>query len=176
MALNRFRLLDGRRTWGSFDVYPSRYGVTRYRLVVFPPGISQDERRLLRGWRTWPLWGTALFLAAQIWLTNTTTTAWALAVSTALWLFTGAAAFALAGGTRTRVHTLIALSMNGVRDDAAASRLAQMRTLAAVLLAADEQRAEGELAEHEHEAICWRVYERIAQFDSVPAVNRSQAR
>jgi hypothetical protein len=176
MAQKRFRLLDSRRTWGSFDVYPTRYGITRYRLVVFPPGMSQDERRVLRGWRTWPIWGTVLFLATQIWLTNTTTAGWALAMSTALWLGSGAVAFALAGGTRTRVRTLVAHAMNGVHDDAAASRLAEMRTLATALLAADERRAEGALTELEHESICWQVYRQMAQFVDVPVVKNSEAR
>jgi hypothetical protein len=176
MAQKSFRLLDSRRTWGSFDVYPSRYGITRYRLMVFPPGISQDERRLLRGWHTWPIWGTALFLAAQIWLTNTTTAGWALAISTALWLSSGGVAFALAGGTRTRVRTLIAHTMNGVHDDAAVIRLAEMRILATALLAADEQRAAGALTELEHESVCWHVYQQIAQFGDVPAVKSSEAR
>jgi hypothetical protein len=170
MAQKLFRLLDSRRTWGSVDVYPSRYGITRYRLVVFPPGMSQDERRLLRGWRTWPIWGTALFLAAEIWLTNTTTGGWALAMSIALWLSSGAVAFALAGGTRTRVRTLIAHAMNGVHDEAAANRLAEMRILAAALLAADERRAAGALTELEHETVCWQVYRQMARFDDVPAV------
>jgi hypothetical protein len=170
MAQTRFRLLESRRTWGSFDVYPGHYGTTRYRLVVFPPGMSQDERRLLRGWRTWPIWGILLFLVAQIWLTNTTTTGWALAVSTALWLSSGAVAFALAGGTRTRVRTLIAHSMSGVPDESAANRLAEMRSLATALLAADERRAAGALTELEHESVCWHVYQQMAQFGDVPAV------
>jgi hypothetical protein len=176
MAQKRFRLLDSRRTWGSFDVYPSRYGITRYRLVIFPPGMSQDERRLLRAWRSWPIWGTVLFLVTQIWLTNTTTTGWALSTSTALWLGSGAVTFALSGGTRTRVRTLVAHAMNGVRDDEAANRLAAMRILATVLLAADEQRATGALTELEHESVCWQVYRQMAPHGDVPAVKDSNAK
>jgi hypothetical protein len=39
------RLLDGDQPWGSIDIRPDRFGVTRYRLVVYPPGISESERR-----------------------------------------------------------------------------------------------------------------------------------
>jgi hypothetical protein len=176
MAQKRFRLLDSGRTWGSLDVYPSRYGITRHRLVMFPPGISRDERRILRAWRTWPMWGTSLFLFAQILLTNMTTPAWALALSTGLWLCIGAAVFALTGTTRARVRTVNALAVDGAHHEADADRVALIRGLAAVLLAADDRRAEGTLAEHEHEAICWQIYEQLAQFDDAPAVKRSQTR
>src|ERR1700709_2459043 len=44
-------VLDGRHGWGSLDISPTRHGVTRYQLVVFPPGIDMVERRLLRAWR-----------------------------------------------------------------------------------------------------------------------------
>ncbi len=51
------RLLDGDRSWGSIDIRPDRFGVTRYRLVVYPPGISESERRWVRVARGWPLMG-----------------------------------------------------------------------------------------------------------------------
>jgi hypothetical protein len=44
----RVRVIDGQRPWGSIDTGVSRQGFRRYRLVVFPPGISDFERRLLR--------------------------------------------------------------------------------------------------------------------------------
>ncbi|MET0702010.1 MAG: DUF6611 family protein [Mycobacterium sp.] len=160
------RPFGGRRTWGSFDVYPSRYGITRYRLVLFPPGISPEERRLLRIWRSWPAWGTVLFLLTQIWLAQTLTTGWALTLAAALWLAAGATAGALAGASRTRVRTLIALAMTGAQDE---DRLASLRALTAVLLDADARRAEGTLSEPEHETLCWQVYERMASIDD-PAV------
>jgi hypothetical protein len=160
------RPFGGRRTWGSFDVYPSRYGITRYRLVVFPPGMSPDERRLLRIWRSWPAWGTVLFLFAQIWLAQTFPTGWALTLAIVLWLAAGVTACALAGATRTRVHTLIALGMTGAHDE---DRLASLRALTAVLLDADARRAEGTLSEPEHETLCWGVYQRMALIDD-PAV------
>ncbi|CAN5593702.1 hypothetical protein BH09ACT7_BH09ACT7_17500 [soil metagenome] len=155
----RLRPFGGSRTWGSFDVYPSRYGITRYRLVVFPPGLTPDERRLLRAWRTWPAWGTVLFLVAQIWLSHTMTTGWALAIAVALWLGSGVTACALAGGTRTGVRSLIAVALSGSPDE---ERLASLRVLTSVLLEADARRADGGLSEPEHETICWQVYERMA--------------
>lgn len=170
MARKQLRLLDGRRTWGSFDVYLGRYGETRYRLVVFPPGISRDERRLLRIWRLWPKWGAALFLATQVWLVNATSTGWAMAISTAVWLASGAISSALSGDTRTRVRTLTAIAMNGWHDKAAADRLATMQTLITALQDADDQRARGSLSEPEHEAVCWDVYNQLTLIADRPAI------
>jgi hypothetical protein len=163
----RLRPFGDRRTWGSFDVYPSRYGITRYRLVVFPPGMSAEERRLLRVWRSWPAWGTVLFLFTQIWLTHTVTAGWAMAGSATVWLASGTAACALAGGTRTRVRSLIAVAQCGSPEE---QRLAAMRATTAVLLEADAHREAGTLTEPEHETICWQAYQRLALIGDAPAV------
>ena len=53
-------LLDGAHPWGSFDAMVSRYGVRRYRLIIYPPGTTTADRRLARLWRGWPLGGVAL--------------------------------------------------------------------------------------------------------------------
>jgi len=42
------RLLDGKRPWGAIDVLPDRFGVTRYRLMVYRPDITESERRWVR--------------------------------------------------------------------------------------------------------------------------------
>jgi hypothetical protein len=169
MEQYRRRPFGGKPTWGSFDVYPNHYGVTRYRLVIFPPGLSRDERRVLRLWRTWPAWGTLLFLVAQIWLTDLVTPGWALLISVGLWLASGAVSAALAGETRSRVRTLSALTMVGAPDPQV-HRLADMRALTDLLLDADSRRDNGELTESGHEAVCWQAYDRIARIGGEPAV------
>ena len=40
--------------------------MTRYQLVVYPPGISVGERRRIRLWRGWPLWGALLWVVSEI--------------------------------------------------------------------------------------------------------------
>ena len=64
-------MLDGARPWGSIDVLPDRFGMTRYQLVVFPPGISDDERRWIRLARTWLLWATLAWIVCEVWLSAT---------------------------------------------------------------------------------------------------------
>jgi len=156
------RPLDGGPTWGSLDSYPRRFGVTRYRLVVFPPGISPEERRLLRLWRSWPVWGALLWLVAEISLTDTTTPWAALSVSTTLYLGTGAVTLALAGSSRTRVRTMYAVLMDGRNDALTVAALTELRTLACILYNADSLRDQGKLSAIGHEAACWRVYDRMA--------------
>ena len=152
------RLLDGRRTWGSLDVSPSRHGLTRHRLVVFPPGLSQDERRLLRLWRSWPIWATITWLVLQMLLTPAIGPGSALAISTGLSLGAGAVLMAKTGATRTRVRTLSVVRMAGFDDKIAAERYAEIYALAEVLAAADRKLAEGEFSTVDHEAVVWRVY------------------
>src|SRR6185503_14491494 len=66
------RALDGDRRWGSIDIRPDRFGVTRYRLVVFPPGITDAERRRVRVARGWLLWGALVWVFCEILLNQMT--------------------------------------------------------------------------------------------------------
>ncbi len=154
-------MLDGGRTWGSLDVAAGRYGVTRYRLVVFPPGIARDQRILLRIWRAYPVWGIAAWLVAEIVLMPTVGPGLALAVSTGLTVLAGLVAMALAGDTRGEVRSLTVLRMLGVDDAASAEQFEELRTLAHLLTDADARHDAGTLGRVEHESAVWRVYERM---------------
>ncbi|TPG35808.1 DUF6611 family protein [Mycolicibacterium hodleri] len=156
------RLLDGGHTWGSLAVSPTRYGVTRYRLVVFPPGMSADDRMLLRVWRSWPVWGMTLFLLLEILLVPAIGASSALATSTAVFLGTGAALAAMTGATRGDVRTLSAVRMAGVDGTALAEGFAELCALVNDLAGADCERVDGEIDAVEHELLVWRVYDRMA--------------
>jgi hypothetical protein len=153
------RLLDGRRTWGSLDVSPSHYGLTRHRLVVFPPSLSRDERRLLRLWRSWPIWATITWLVLEMLLIPAIGSGSALAISTGVSLGAGAVLIAMTSATRARVRTLAVVRMVGFDDKIAAERYAELYSLADVLAAADRKLADGEFSTVEHEAVVWRVYD-----------------
>jgi hypothetical protein len=153
------RLLDGGRTWGSLEISASRYGVTRYRLVVFPPGISGDERAVLRLWRTFPVWGIATWLLAEVVLMNVVSPGQALAFATGTCAAVGAVIMALAGHTRHRVRTLTVVRMVGVNDPMSGPLLRELRALTERLTNADARLAAGELTTVEHEAEVWRVYD-----------------
>jgi hypothetical protein len=154
------RLLDGDSRAGVFDVRPDRFGMTRYRLTVYPPGITDDERRRLRVWRSWPVWGLLWWLGCQI-VTSQFSGPWtALALATASTLAAGLVARAGAGGAR--VHTLHAMVMAGHHDPVATAARARLEGLADELQLADQQLRAGALNAVGHEAIWWRVYDAAA--------------
>ncbi len=110
------RALDGDRRWGSIDIRPDRFGVTRYRLVVFPPGISDSERRRVRVARGWVLWGALVWIFCEISLSHTTGPWTAVVISTAIYLGLGLVATAMAGDARRQVKTIGAMVMAGHHD------------------------------------------------------------
>lgn len=147
------------RVWGSFDAYPARYGVARNRLVVFPPGITARERRILRVWRGWPLWGAALWLSLQVGGALAGMPETALIGGTMIYIAAGAMAFVLAGDTRLRVRSLRAISIAGYGHDEVDRRYAQLRVMARALDQADLDLEEGRISPLQHEARWWQVYD-----------------
>ena len=100
------QLLDGENRWGFVRIQIDRFGVTRYRLVVYPPGISDVQRRRLRIWRGAAVWGAALWVLSEIVLQQLIGPWTALAVSTGGVLALAALAMANAGETRTMVRSM----------------------------------------------------------------------
>jgi hypothetical protein len=154
-------LLDGDRVWGSVEVRPDRFGVTRYRLIVFPPGISDDERRRVRVARGWPLWGALVWVCSEIWLSHLTGPLTALVASTVVYLGLGLVATTRAGDARRQVRTIGVMVMAGHHDPLSMALLHKLDTLAGALLEADELLAHGEISPAAHEMTWWRVYDQM---------------
>lgn len=164
------------RVWGSFDAYPARYGVARYRLVVFPPGITAAERRLLRAWRGWPLWGTALWLGLQIAGALVGMSATALIGGSMICIAVGALMFVLAGETRARVRTLCATTMAGYGHADLDRRYLVLRVMARALDQADLDLEEGRISPSLHEARWWQVYDVLdSMAGTAPSSRASQS-
>lgn len=155
------RVLDGIDQWGTFNASPTRYGVTRYWLVVFPPGIDRVERRLLRAWRAWPTWGGALWLFALC-LFNPVAPWPGFAIPTICWLGVGAALYARVAPLRTQVRTRCITRFAGNPDDRSAAEYAEIKAMVATLRDADRLRAQDLLSAAGHEAVWWQVYDRLA--------------
>jgi hypothetical protein len=155
------QLLDGDRMWGSVSVRPDRFGVTRYRLVVYPPGISQTERRRVRAARGWPLWGAAVWIIAQAYLSNVLNPWTALAVSIGVTLALGFAAVSLAAPQRTQVRTISAAILAGYPDLGSNAARGTIQRLGVRLIRADESLADGGLTAAEYESIWWSVYDEM---------------
>lgn len=156
-------LLDHGPDWGSFTIYPARFGVTRYRLVVFPPGISTPQRRMLKLWRTWPIWGAALWVGLQIGGALVGMPETALIGGTMLVIAAGAMTFALTGEARMQVRTLWAVSMAGYSHADVDQNYALLRVLARHLDRADMDLEEDRISPAEHEARWWRAYDALGK-------------
>jgi hypothetical protein len=156
------RLLDGECAWGSLDIRPDRFGMTRYRLVVYPPGITESERRRVRVARGWPLWGFLVWVICEILLSNLTDPSTALIVSAAAWLGSALAAFAVAGPSRARVRTTAAMVMAGYHDPVSAAARDRLEELAATLMRADDRLASGDISAAQHEMTWWQVYDKMS--------------
>ncbi|PXX03424.1 hypothetical protein C8E89_12284 [Mycolicibacterium moriokaense] len=155
-------LLDGDRPWGSIDIRPDRFGVTRYRLVVYPPGISESERRRVRVARAWPMWGALVWVACEIFLNNMTTPWIALAMSTAACLGSGLVAFAMAGAPRARVRMMGAMVMAGHHDPISVAARDRLIKLADTLMDADDRLTSGHISALQHEIVWWQVYDQMS--------------
>src|SRR4051812_3212103 len=148
------RVLAGERRWGAMEVRPDRFGVTRYRLMVYPPGISESERRRVRVARGWPLWGALMWVVSEIFLNQMTGPWTTLAISTSLVVGLGTVAMIM-------VKTAFVAVLAGHRDPVTMAERDRLQNLAGVLMAADELLARGELSESAHELVWWRVYDRM---------------
>jgi hypothetical protein len=156
------RLFDRGCTWGSIDVYPARYGVVRYRLMVFPPGLQPQERTLLHAWRTCRVWVTVLWLALEMILVPVMGAGMALVVATGLCLAVLARVLVTTAAHRSRVRTLSVVRMAGYDDEDTAAELERMGQLVEALTEADRRLANGEVTTVEHEALVWSVYDRLS--------------
>jgi hypothetical protein len=155
------RLLDGEFRWGSVEVRPDRFGVTRYRLVVYPPGINQSQRRWVRVWRGSPLWGALLWIVLEIVLGQVLSPWPALAIASMAYILSGAIALILAGDVRTQVRSMGVMVMAGRSDAATIDARNKLEAAAAMLLQADERLAQGQISPTEHELTWWRAYDQM---------------
>lgn len=155
------RLLDGPQVWGVVEAGSDRRGFRRYRLLLFPPGITRCERALLRLWRALPTGGAALWLLAIICLSQVHSPWEALGLATAGYVSIGLLTWGRLGATRTQVRTLTAVIIAGYSQPGAAQTYAELKHLATVLWAADALLEQGRISPTEHECVWWQAYERI---------------
>jgi hypothetical protein len=156
------RLLEGAHPWGSFDATVTRYGVRRYRLIMYPPGTTVADRRLARLWRGWPITGVVLGLLAVMLLGDVasppnTVLAYAVAASVGI----GALLFLRAGSARVPVRSMSIILMPKAADVRERRRHAEWQALVHMLTRADEMLATGAISPVEHEAVWWEAYERL---------------
>jgi hypothetical protein len=169
-ALRRgwLQLVDGACPWGWLNVCPDRMGVVHYRLVIYPPGINETERRRLRVWRGWPMWGALLWIASYVILTGLIQPRTALVILTAAFVGAGVVAFMRAGDVRARVREMRATVMSGYPDPLSQDARRKLLALAVTLIEADHRRQLGLLSPIEYEMTWWRVYDQMKPDHSRP--------
>lgn len=155
------RLLEGDAQWGSLTIQPDRFG-TRYFLIVYPPGTTVAERRRIRIWRGWPIWGAALWIVSEIALSGQIDPWHALAVSTSILLAAGAVAFMMAGRARGRVRTMGATLLPRHCDPISQAACTRMSELTDRLREAEAQRTRGFIDSARFELAWWQVYNDMA--------------
>lgn len=156
------RLLDGNHVWGSFDAMLGRYGLRRYRVMVFSPGIGAAERRFVRAWRGWPLGGAVLaFIAAMVLSDSVLTPTTTLLVCVGTYVAVGAALFAVSATARAELRALSVILIDGYSDAHSAALYREWDAVVQMLTTADERRAGGELSPVEYEAVWWEAYNRL---------------
>jgi hypothetical protein len=166
------QLLDGENRWGYVHIQIDRFGVKRYRLVVYPPGISDVQRRRLRVWRGAAIWGAALWVLSEILLEQVTGPLTALAVSTGGVLALAAVTMAKAGEMRTMVREMRVVTMPGLTEVATTGSRDELLSMAMTLTTADERVDEERMSPLEHEALWWQVYEKLAPAETVASVRK----
>ncbi len=104
------------------------YGVRRYRLIIYPSGITSADRQLARLWRGWPISGAVLGLLAVMLLGNVAASPdTVLAFAVTVYVSIGALLFLRAGPARVRVRSMSIILMPKAAD---ARELAQVPRMA----------------------------------------------
>ena len=156
------RLLEGAHPWGSFHAAVSQYGVLRYWLTIYPPGISVTDRRLARLWRGWPLSGAVLGLLAVVLLGNVAASpGTVLTFALAAYASIGLLLALRAGPGRVPVRSISIILIPGTADEDERRKFSEWQSLVNQLTRADHMLATGSISLVEHEAIWWETYDRL---------------
>ncbi|MDL9980414.1 DUF6611 family protein [Microbacterium sp. ASV49] len=153
----------GAHDWGGFVTSFERYGVIRRQVIVYPPGITSDQRHRLRVWRAWPLIGIATAIAVAVVLSGI--------VGPTAGFFFGVIVSALvcvalahrAGDTRHLVRSLGGIEVPGVPDDPSRRLSRAARAIAVDLSGAEDAWRRGELTRVAYEQVWHTAYEKVGQ-------------
>jgi hypothetical protein len=154
-------LFDGENRWGFVRIQIDRFGVTRYRLVVYPPGISDEERRRLRMWRGLPIWSAALWVVLEVFLQELVGPLLATVTATTVIAVLAIRARRRAGVVRNKVRTMGVVTMPGYTTSAMLAARDRLRAMAELLADADLRMNEQQMTPIEHEVLWWQVYEQL---------------
>ncbi|AHC28055.1 hypothetical protein TS71_00010 [Mycolicibacterium neoaurum] len=154
------------------DIRPQRWGSVVYRIVLYPPGISAEERRRVRVWRGFYAWGTAWWLVVTAVLSGFAEPWFAVTVASVTTLLFGTRAFLRAGSVRSRVRTADVTVPLPNSDRALLALARQVQAVGTAMVRADRRLREGQITAAEHEVIWHRAYENLLPTKAIPAFGR----
>ena len=166
------RILDGETAWGSMSVRPQRWGATSYRIVIYPPGVSVEERRRVRIWRGFPEWGALLWLSAAAALSGLTEPGTAAAIATVATVSAGAIALTRAQRHRQRVRSMEVILPSQNSDISVLVRARLIESIGTTMTDADKRLRDRQLSPSDHEVIWWRAYDQLERETVIPSVGR----
>lgn len=150
--------------WGALTVgYVDRAGGSRYELIVFPPGTTDEQRRALLFRRQWLPWGAVMWFLLSSGL-STIINGWAaVGIGAAVYVAVLVAANAQAGASVRDTLTVRAQMLNlmGHRESFGDYELLEQAT--SPLLRIDEMALEGRLDAVEYELRWAAVYNDIVE-------------
>lgn len=153
----RGHLLTGADSWGTFRIGYARHWM-QFRLGVFPPGITVEQRRRLRLWHSAPIWGAALWLAGWPLLALTGLEApYSIAVAAAFAGVVVALSARAASPVRADVRWLVVWT-GDVQTPCDAARVEELLRIVDRLRRADDDLRTGAISPVIHESICARAY------------------
>ncbi|WP_146215828.1 DUF6611 family protein [Cryobacterium arcticum] len=161
ILLNRWLspVVDGRCRWGSYTVAVGRYGSVGYRLVVYPPGISAQQRRRVRLCRGWTILGLVGVLGVFVAMAEGGASRLVIVIGCVAFYALGAVVVARAAGpVRKQVLELTAARSTLVPDTWRGGECRYLASLAATLAAADQALQLGRSTPAEHEMVWSAVY------------------
>lgn len=162
-------VVNGAHPWGVLRVgLVDRTGhAVRYQLVIFPPGISDAERRALVLLRRWPGIGSALAILVCA-LLGTVMGGWAaLGVGAVVFLAGFLVLRVSAGDARRRTVRLMATVVKTLGYREVLGDLNAIEDAAGILLQLDERRDAGLLSAAQYEHIWGLVYREAAEMSDV---------
>jgi hypothetical protein len=153
------RLAEGSHRWGGISVSPSRFGITRYTLRIYPPGLDRHGRVRLRVADAWRVAEVPLGVGVFVAVSAGGSDLGAVAAASIVWL-TGWS------GTRwlTRRERPGVLELRGTAglDASDARELRELFAAVDTLTAADAALAEGALTGVEYELTWILAYDRAS--------------
>jgi hypothetical protein len=152
--------------WGSFEVNDPvsarRSGMKRYHLEILPPGTNSAERRQLRRFRQWRLWGALVALVGQF-LIGETLHSWQAPLYIAFAYLAGLAfGLQLTRRVRSAIHSLNVGAILVGGSTFVEGDIWLLENCVSEFEALDRNRLESSIGPVEYEAGWARLYARLA--------------